>query len=157
MDAKVTIANEGQTTDTDSNILGKGSKKKKIKKPKKSEKKFQPWENSGDACFIIENNRMKFRYKGADRDLRLRSNTNPHKLLFLFAAKNPLPQTEIKEICSIGTRPSDIVKKTNKKLNEKIETMGLADVPKDIEFIIYDKRHNCYALWPKIKHIDAID
>lgn len=132
-------------------------KKKKPGKSNEEKKKFQPWKNSGDACFIIEDNRIKFYYKKEPKDLRLRNETNPHKLLFLFAAKNPLPQVEIKDICTKGTRPSDIAKQTNTKLNEKIAAMVLPDVPKDIEFVKYDDNSKCYGLWPKIKHKDDDD
>ncbi len=133
------------------------SKAKKTKTPKKAEKKFQPWKKSGDACFIIEDNRIKFYYKQEAKDLRLRNETNPHKLLFLFAAKNPLPQSEIKNLCTEKTRPSDIAKQTNTKLNEKIVAMAFSDVTKDIEFVKYDDKSKCYALWPKIKHKDDVD
>jgi len=131
--------------------------KRQNRRSKKPEKKFQPWKKSGDACFIIEGNRIKFYYRQEFKDLRLRNETNPHKLLFLFAAKNPLPQVEIKDICTKGTRPSDIAKQTNMKLNEKIAAMALSDVPKDIEFVKYDDKSKCYGLWPEIKHKDDVD
>jgi len=136
---------------------GAGEEIKKSRKPTKTERKFQPWTNSGDACFIIEDNRIKFYYKKGVRDLLLRNETNPHKLLFLFAAKNPLPQVEIKEMCTEKTRPSDIAKQTNTKLNEKIAAMALPDVPKNIEFVKYDDKSKCYGLWPEIKHKDTLD
>ena len=124
---------------------------------KKTEKRFQPWRKSGDACFVIENNRIKFHYKKEVKDLRLRNETNPHKLLFLFAAKNPLPQVEIKKMCKKKTRPSDIAKQTNTKLSEKIAAMALPGVPKNIEFVKYDDKSKCYGLWPEIKHKDDVD
>jgi len=131
--------------------------KKETKKAEKSEKKYQSWQKSGDACFIIEDNRIKFYYKKEVKDLRLRNETNPHKLLFLFAAKNPLPQVKIKNMCTEKTRPSDIAKQTNTKLNEKIAAMSLPGVPKDIEFVKYDNNSKCYGLWPEIKHKDDVD
>lgn len=159
LDAKVTIANEGQTTDTDSNIsarikttVGKGSKKKKIKKPKKSGKKFQPWKNSGDACFVLESARIRFFYNNGDtKDLNLSHGSRTYKLLNLFVAKNPLPQREIKELCSTKTRPSDLVKAANDTLNKKIAALKLPDVPRDVEFIKFDNGSKCYGLWPKFK------
>lgn len=136
-----------------------GTKKspKRKKKVKLTEKKFQPWKNPGDACFIIEDNRIKFYYKEQNEDLQLRNGSNPHELLFLFAAKNPLPQVEIKKICTEKTRPSDIAKQTNTKLNEKIAAMVLPGVPKDIEFVKYNDKSKCYGLWPEIKHKDDVE
>ena len=134
-----------------------GQTKKKPSKSKEKKKKFQPWKKSGNACFIIEDNRIKFCYKQEAKDLRLRNGSNPHKLLFLFAAKNPLPQVEIKDICTKRTRPSDIAKQTNTKLNEKIAAMALPDVPKDIEFVKYDDKSKCYGLSLEIKHKDDVD
>ena len=137
-----------------------GTKKKNKKQSPQSpgESKYKPWTKSGDACFIIDDNKIKFYYKGREpKNLRLRSNTNPHKLLFLFAAKNPLPQVDIKDICTKRTRPSDIAKQTNIRLNEKIAAMALPDVPKDIEFVKYNDTSKCYGLWPEIKHKDAVD
>ena len=132
-------------------------KAKKTKTPKKTEKRFQPWTKSGDACFVIENNRIKFHYRGKFEDLRLKNDSRIHKLLFLFAAKNPLAQAKIREICTPRTRPSDIAKYANEKLNEKIVATGFADVPKSVEFIKYDKKHRCYGLWPKIQHREDFD
>jgi hypothetical protein len=78
--------------------------------------------------------------------------------MFLFAAKNPLHQTAIKSICTKGTRPSDIVKFANEKLNERIAAVGFTDVPKNVEFVRYSQEQGrCYGLWPIIQPKDDFD
>ena len=76
---------------------------------------------TGDACFILKNSRIIFHYKTDDKDLKLSHSSRAYKLLYLFAAKNPLPQREIKELCTDNTRPSDIVKATNETMNKKVK------------------------------------
>lgn len=155
LDAKVTIANEGQTTDTDSNIsvrikttVGKGSKKKKIKKPKKSEKEFQPWKNSGDACFIIENDRIKFHYQEQIKDLKLRKDSHTLNLLVLLSGASLQPSEIKNKICPDNkNKASKIVNYANKLLNKKIAQIGFVDVPTNREFIKRDNfGHYCLSL-----------
>jgi hypothetical protein len=138
------------------NLTDTGQEDKTAKKATKK-KKSQPWKDANKALFVIDGNRIKFRYKGEDNDLRLKNGSKPHQLLFLFSGQNPLPRAEIKELCTQGTRPSDITKQTNAKLNEKIAAMGLADVPQKIEFIKFDRESGCYGLLPEIKHKDDTD
>lgn len=155
LDAKVTIANEGQTTDTDSNIsvrvkttVGKGSKKKKNKKPKKSEKEFQPWKNSGDACFIIENDRIKFHYQEQIKDLKLKKGSHTLDLLVLLSGTSLQPSEIQNKICpDTKNKASKIVNYANELLNKKIAQIGFVDVPTNREFIKRDNfGHYCLSL-----------
>jgi hypothetical protein len=124
---------------------------------KKLTTKFHPWTNSGDARFIIDNNKVKFYYKGKMKDLRLRNEAKLHKLLFLFAANNPLPQVEIERLRTEHTRPSDIVKRANTDLNKKLEMVGFTDKPQNVQFVKHDRKNGVYGLSPEIKHKDALD
>lgn len=133
----------------------KTSAKRKTKKAEESEKKFQPWVKSGDACFILKNSRIIFHYKNDDKDLKLSHSSRAYKLLYLYLAKNPLPQREINELCTKNTRPSDIAKVTNETLNKKIAAFELSNIPKDIAFVKFDVESRCYGLHPKIIYSDA--
>jgi hypothetical protein len=147
-----------QSTPKNSAETGRKTKPVKETEAEKLERRFQPWTKSDDACFVIEGQRVQFHYKGKIEDLRLKNDSRTHELMFLFAAKNPLHQTDIKSICTKGTRPSDIVKFANEKLNERIAAVGFTDVPKNVEFVRYSQEQGrCYGLWPIIQPKDDFD
>ncbi|MGD0572291.1 MAG: hypothetical protein ABSB11_04655 [Sedimentisphaerales bacterium] len=110
--------------------------------------KLHIWSGPRDANFLIKDNHVLFRCKEKKKDLRLRNESRTHKILFLFAAKNPLPANDIRDICKSGTRPSDIEKYANKLLSEKLVKLGFNDA-KDVRFIKYDSKSRCYGLLPK--------
>jgi len=115
-------------------------KTKKTKKVKKVEKKYKPWMDSGDACFIIEDNRIKFHYKNETKDLKLKSESNTHRLLLLIRGGSLRPAEIKAEICPNTTnKASKIVDYANKLLSEKIAKVGFVDVPPNIEFIKRDE------------------
>ena len=87
--------------------------------------------------------------------MNLSHGSRAYKLLYLFTSKNPLPQREIKELCTAKTRASDYAKAANKTLNEKIAAFGFSDIPKDIAFVKFDINSKCYGLHPPIKYSDA--
>ena len=116
------------------------------------EQELTPWTNPGDACFIIEDNRIKFHLDGDIKDLRLKNDSRTHKLLFSFSAKNPLSGTQMQDICKGTTRPSDIVKYANKSLNKKLSALNLDGVPPNTLFIKYHIQTKEYGLSPKIIH-----
>lgn len=103
------------------------------------EQKFQPWGNSGDACFIIENDRIKFHYQDQIKDLKLKYNSHTLNLL-VFLNESSLQPSEIKEkICpNTKNKASKIVDYANELLNTKIAGLGFSDIPSDVEFIRRD-------------------
>ena len=148
---KETTPSKESVTPKHKNPVEANRNKKKTKKAEKSEKKFQPWKNSGEARFVLESARIRFFYNGDTKDLNLSHGSRTYKLLYLFVAKNPLPQSEIKELCRTKTRPSDLVKAANDTLNKKIAALKLPDVPRNVEFIKFDNGSKCYGLWPKFR------
>lgn len=129
--------------------------KKKTGKTKDGKKRVQLWKNSGDARFILKNSRIIFHYKNDDKDLKLSHRSRAYKLLCLFAVKNPLPQIEIKELCTDKTRPSDYAKAANETLNKKIAAFEFPDIRKDIAFVKFDTNSKYYGLQPKIIYSDT--
>ena len=114
--------------------------KKKTKKAEKSQKRFQPWTKSGDACFVIENNRVKFHYNNEIKDLKLKSESNTHRLLLLIRCGSLQPSEIKAEICPNTTnKASKVVDYANQLLNEKIAAVGFMGVPPNVEFIERDK------------------
>lgn len=133
------------TTTTSGKQLAMVSRGKR-KKTSRAEnpKKYRPWASCGDACFIIEDNRIKFHYNNDIKDLRLKSESRTHKMLFLLKTGS-LQSNEIKDkLCSAKTKPSKIVAYANKTLNEKIAMVGFVNVPKAVQYIKYDKVYSSY-------------
>jgi len=100
------------------------------------EQKFQPWEKSGDACFVIDGNRIKFHYEGQIKDLKLKSDSNTLNLLVLLSSGS-LQASELKDKLAPKTenKASKIVDYANRLLNTKIAELGFSDVPSDVKFI----------------------
>lgn len=140
--------------------MGTGSvKARKVKadKAKKPEKKFKTWKNSGDACFIIEDNRIKFHYEDEIKDLKLRNESRPHELLFMLSSGSVSGKEIKKKLCTEKTKPYNVVRDSNQMLNNKIAKLGFEDVPQDVEFIEYDETYNSYSCCLKIHHKEEFD
>ena len=134
----------GQLTETEQ--VNKVGKQKKTKKAEEPAKKFQPWKNPSDACFIFEGNRIKFHYKDKTEDLRLKSESQTHRLLRLLHAGS-LQADEITNKISPDTtnKANKIVNYANMLINQKIRKIGFVGVPPNVEFIKKDK-FNSYLL-----------
>lgn len=120
------------------------------KKKTADKKKFQHWANPGDACFVTENNKIMFHYKGDLKNLRLRAESNTFRLIRLLAGGS-LQANEIKKQISPGTtnKACKIVDYANQLLNEKIPMVGFVGVPSAVEFIKQD-RFGSYSFSLKI-------
>jgi len=117
--------------------------KKKTKKQAKKKKNFEHWPSPGDACLIIENERIKFYYNGKIEDLKLKKDSNADRLIKLLQA--PVSGKIVKHVlCSPGTRPSDLKDQTNEQLNKKIVAVGFVMPMNNIEFIRYVDTRNEY-------------
>jgi len=128
----------------DAHFKKRGGKQRKPtakgKKTEPGEKRFQHWEAPCDACFIIEDNRIKFHYKDEIKDLKLKSESNTHRLLLLIRGGSLRPAEIKDEICRNTTnKASKVVDYANKLLNEKIAEVGFVGIPSNIEFIERDK------------------
>ncbi len=134
------------------------SASKKTKTPK-TEKKFQLWKNPGDACFIIDDNRIKFHYKDEIKDLHLKNDSHTHRLMFLLQGGSLQSDDIKKELLTNAkkTRPYDVVRNANKVLNEKIAKAGFVGIPSNVEFIKYDKKFDSYSLFLKIHTKEDFD
>ena len=65
--------------------------RKYAKRKKTANKKtFQHWANPSDACFIIDESRIKFHFSGEIKDLSLKSESNTHRLLLILTAVNSI-------------------------------------------------------------------
>ena len=130
-------ADEKQPADQGNGKTNKKKTKSKsaIQKDKLSTK-YLPWTNSGDACFIIDGNRIKFHYQEESKDLKLRSNSKTLNFLVLLN-EGSLQANEIKEQLSPNTtnKAGKIVVYANKLLNEKIAIVGFVGIPSNVEFI----------------------
>ncbi len=123
----------------------KPAKKTQTKK-KEAERQFKPWPNVGDACFIIDEQRIFFYYDGKKKDLCLKNDSHTQNLLVCLNG-GTLREDEIKtNLCTKKTKPSKIVARANKLLNEKIAQKGFVLPLKDILFVEYDKRFRHYKL-----------
>ncbi len=125
-----------------------GQTKKKPGKSKEKKKKFQPWKNSGDACFIIENDRIKFHYQEQIKDLKLGKGSHTLNLLVLLSGASLQPSEIKNKICpDTKNKASKIVNYANELLNKKIAQIGFVDVPTNREFIKRDNfGHYCLSL-----------
>jgi hypothetical protein len=135
----------------------KKQNKKKPKKAEKSEKKFQPWKHSGDACFIIDGNKIMFHYKDIPTNLRLKAESNTYRLLHLLAGGS-LQADEIQKQISPGktNKACKIVDYANGLLNKKIPLVGFVGVPSNVEFIKRD-RFGSYSLSLKLHTKESFD
>ncbi len=117
--------------------------KKKTKKQAGKKKHFEHWPSAGDACFIIENERINFHYNGKIEDLKLKKDSNADRLVKYLQA--PVSGKIVKQVlCSRGTRPSDLKDQTNEQLNKKIVAVGFIMPMNNIEFIRYVDTRNEY-------------
>jgi hypothetical protein len=123
--------------------LGKRNVKKRKVRAKKPEKKFKPWTNPGDACFIIvyttEGDWTKgihFQYDDKHKNLWLTSGSRTEKLLTGLKGKY-LTSDQIKADMGKGrTKASDVVTYANKLLNDKIRGIGFTGLPNyEVAFI----------------------
>ena len=144
-----------QPAETAKDTKSKKSSKKKTRSPDQSE--FQPWRSTGDACFIIKDNRIQFRYKDETKDLRLKSESKAHKLLMLLSGGNISSEGVKQEICSEDTKPFWAVRDINRSLNKKIAELGFQGIPNNVAFIIYSLNSNDYCRTIPIKHYDALE
>jgi len=118
-----------------------GPKPQRGKKTKKKPKDFKAWNHPEDTCFVIEGNKIKFNHVGKLVDLRLKNDSQTHKLLFLLSSGSLTP-SQIKKAISPDSqnKASKIVEYANVKLNKIIPRRGLPDIPSyDIAFILRDQ------------------
>jgi hypothetical protein len=119
-------------------------KRRKVK-AKKSERKFKPWKSPGDACFILDGNRILFHYNENPKDLSLKSHGKAQNLLVMLCG-GVLQSCDVKsKLCSPRTKPIQLVTRANQQLNDKIRKLGFTGLPEyDIEFIRYNSRFDHY-------------
>lgn len=123
------------------------SRSRRGAKSEAGETKYCEWTNPGDACFIIEDNRILFHNHQVMKDLRLKNYSRVQNLLVELSSGN-LQSCDIKNhFCTPRTKPSRIVSRANKLLNEKIRRVGFTGLPdNDVAFIQYDRRFDHYKL-----------
>lgn len=117
-------------------------------KKSKAETSFKPWTKAGDACFVLDEARVKFWNGEEFTDLKLRGGSKADKLLSILSA-GALTKKEIKKtICTPKTSPYDAVRDVNRLLNGKIKKLNIKNVPTDTAFIACDERtgHYCSTL-----------
>lgn len=121
----------------------RGEPGKKTKKQAGKKKHFEHWPSPGDACFIIENERINFHYDGKIEDLKLKKDSNADRLVKYL--QSPVSGKIVKQVlCSRGTRPSDLKDQANDQLNKKIVAVGFIMPRNNIEFIRYVDTRNEY-------------
>jgi hypothetical protein len=108
-------------------------------------KKFRPWLKPGDACFVIDNNRILFHRDGTKKDLRLKNLSKTQSLLVMLQ-NGTLQSCEVKtHFCSEKTKPIQVVSRANQTLNDSIRRAGFTCLPEyDVEFIRYEQRFDHY-------------
>ena len=121
-------------------LESKVGKKKKTGKINEKKGKFQPWEKSGDACFIIENDQIKFHYQDQIKDLKLKKNSHTLNLLVLLNTGSLQPSEMKTKICpDTENKASKIVDYANQLLNKKIVKLGFTNIPSNVEYIERDE------------------
>lgn len=132
---------QGQAEKAERKTAGRRSKTT----PDQAPKKFQQWKAPRRTFFVIAENRVKLYHNGQERELKLKSGTKAHRLLYLFLVQEELLQTEIKtEFCTPDTTPWDVVRSINRALSKKIAAMGFADIPSSVEWIHFDEANKWY-------------
>jgi len=140
--------------------LDKSATSNTPKKPKKEtkmiQKRFQKWKNPGDACFIIDGDRVKFSYEGKIKDLRIKNYSRAHRLMIVLRTATELKKGEVKKLIGTEkTKPYGAIRDINKLLNDKIAQCGFSNIPRDIEFIGYNEDTSSYMCHISIKgHVD---
>ena len=130
---KVKLLEQKEQSEPDKN------KKRKVK-TKKSEQRFKPWKNPGDARLVIDKQRVKFHHNDKTEDLRFKNEGQSHKML-LFLTSGSMTPNEMKENISPNTQvtAAKIAEYTNECLNKKIRSVGFTCLPDyDVEFIKRD-------------------
>jgi len=120
----------------------KGGKRKKVK-AKKRERRFKPWKNAGDACFVIvyttEGNwteGIHFHRDGEHQNLSLRGGSRTETLLIELKDNSLAPELIKARIGNPRTEAKDKVTFANGLLNEKIRGTGFTILPDyDVLFV----------------------
>lgn len=112
----------------------------------RAERKYQPWRDPGDACFIIEGDRILFHHDDEIRDLRLKSHSSTPDLVVALQGRT-LQSADIKSrFCKGKTKPIQVVSRANERLNASIRKVGFTCLPEyDVEFIRYVRKFDHYA------------
>lgn len=131
-------------------VVKKPKARKKRKKTtivpdtQKAATSFARWNNPGEACFVLDEDRIKFWNGDELKDLRLKSGSRSHMLLPMLQ-EGQMSNAEVKKaICSDKTSPYDAVRDVNRTLNDKIKKLNIQDVPSNVEFIGRDDRTGLY-------------
>lgn len=124
----------------------KRKKKTLTSKDQKAAASFTRWTNYGEACFVLDGDRIKF-WNGDDlTDLRLRSGSRAHRLLEMLY-QNHLTKGEVKkEIGTNNTAPSESVRDVNRAINDKIRKLNIQNIPNNVEFVGIDERTEQYGI-----------
>ena len=117
-------------------------KRKAVVRPSK----FKKWQDSSDACYIINEKRVEFHHNGKIKDLRLKYESRTYNLITLLANGSQSSELIHCTLCSNGTKPANLKWQANKLLNEKLALLGFRQVPKNTEFVRFDSLHNQYEL-----------
>lgn len=128
----------------------KTRKKRKQKtvtsKAQKVATSFNRWTNYGDACFVLDEDRIKFWNGDNLTDLKLRSGSRAHRLLKMLY-QNYLTKDEVKKgIGTNKTAPSESVRDVNRTINDKIRKLNIQKVPDNVEFVGIDERTEQYSM-----------
>jgi tetratricopeptide (TPR) repeat protein len=120
-----------------------GSRKKTKQKPKQKPKtKFVVWKDHGDACFVFEENRIKFSYRGKLCDLNLKSGSRAHTLLKDLHGFGPIRSEDLKRVLDAKKgKPYDWIRSINLTLNTKIARFGYQSIPDNVAFVKLVSRH----------------
>jgi len=109
-------------------------------------KKFHAWQNPGDACIIIDDHKILFHHGDKTKNLRLKSHTQTSDLLVMLQGGSLQSSDIKKDLCKGTTKPSQLVYRANRKLNDCIKKVGFKCLPdQDVEFVRYDKEFNHYT------------
>jgi hypothetical protein len=120
--------------------------KRKTKEQKgQPEKKFRLWDNPGDACFIIDDDRVRFHHGDMTKDLAL-DHFSRAETLIVMLSKGNLQSKDIKDDLHLKKeKPTQVVQRVNGHLNKKIAGLGFLGIPNNVEFIKYDDRFHHYS------------
>ena len=118
--------------------------KKTTDRKSKAESSFKPWNRAGDACFVLDEARVKFWNGEKLTDLKIKNGSKAEKLLSMLSVGALAKQEVKKAICTPKTFPYDGVRNINRMLNDKVKTLNIQNVPPNTAFIARDERTEQY-------------
>lgn len=131
--------------------------KKTTARKSKAESSFKPWNRAGNACFVLDESRVKFWNGEKLTDLKLRSGSKAHTLLPMLSVGALVNKEVKKAICTPKTSPYDAVRNLNRMLNDKVKKLNIQEVPPNTAFIARDERTGEYFSTLPIKSFQEFE